>query len=131
MTAAVIDASAAVEMPLNTPAGQALRNSIPAGAEEYVPEIFYAEVSGVLRRAEINGLITSDRAAVALDELLKAPVRRALVKPLLSEAWTMRSNVTVADALYVVLARHLGATLVTADVRLSKAPGLGVPVIVQ
>jgi hypothetical protein len=30
---------------------------------------------------------------------------------MLSEAWTLRDNVTVADALYVVLARHVGAEL--------------------
>ena len=37
---------------------------------------------------------------------------------------------TVADALYVALAEHLGATLVTADIRLAGAPSLGVPTIV-
>jgi predicted nucleic acid-binding protein len=35
----------------------------------------------------------------------------------------------VADALYVVLAERLGATLVTADKRLAGAPGLGVATI--
>ena len=42
---------------------------------------------------------------------------------------TKRGNLTVADALYVVLAEHLSAALVTADVKLANAPGLGVPTI--
>ena len=41
----------------------------------------------------------------------------------------MRSNMTVADALYVTLAGHLGAALVTADLNLVNAPGLAVTTI--
>jgi predicted nucleic acid-binding protein len=41
----------------------------------------------------------------------------------------MRHNVTVADALYGVIARRLGVPLVTGDVRLAKAPGLGVEML--
>lgn len=54
--------------------------------------------------------------------LERAVVRRAEVRPLLADAWTRRSNLTVADALYVVLAEHVGATLVTADERLARSP---------
>jgi len=41
----------------------------------------------------------------------------------------MRHNVTVADGLYVVLARRLRISMVTADRRLSRAPGLGVELL--
>jgi hypothetical protein len=44
------------------------------------------------------------------------------VATLLPEAWSLRHNLTVADALYVVLARHLDAVLVTADRRLASSP---------
>ncbi|MBN8713794.1 MAG: type II toxin-antitoxin system VapC family toxin [Xanthomonadales bacterium] len=44
--------------------------------------------------------------------------------------WALRANVTAYDAAYVILARLLGATLVTRDTRLAKAPGLGIPVVV-
>jgi len=37
--------------------------------------------------------------------------------------------VTVADSLYVVMARHLGADLVTTDLKLANSPTLGVPTI--
>ena len=36
----------------------------------------------------------------------------------------MRSNLSTYDAGYVALAEHIGATLVTADARLARAPGV-------
>jgi predicted nucleic acid-binding protein len=122
LTPVVIDSSAAVEILLRTPSGTALEAAVPRGAVEWAAEIYFSEVAGVLRRAEINDLITAERAAVAVDLLLAAPVNRVQVKPLLSEAWTMRQH-TVPDAIYVALARHLRAPLVTADLRLARAPG--------
>lgn len=130
MTPLVLDASAGVELLLNTSAGRALREKLPTPAVEWAPEIYFAEVAGTLRRAELTGRLSSTRTSVALDRLLAAPTRRVQVKPLLSEAWTLRHNITVTDALYVVLARHLDATLVTADVNLANAPGLDVTVLV-
>ncbi len=115
---------------MNTSAGQGLRQKLPAPAVEWVPEIYFAEVGATLRRAELTERISPVRASVALDRLLAAPTRRVQVKPLLSEAWTLRHNITVTDALYVVLTRHLGATLVTADLNLANAPGLDVEVLV-
>ena len=67
--------------------------------------------------------------AQAVDDLMDSPVRRFSTLPLLAEAWTLRANVTAADALYVVLARILRCPLVTADRKLSGAPRLGVPLI--
>lgn len=80
-------------------------------------------------RAELNGKMSAARTAVALNRLLATPMRRVQVRPLVAEGWALRHNVIVADALYVVLARHLDAPLVTADMALAAAPGLGVPVI--
>jgi len=56
----------------------------------------------------------------------RAPFRRDPIPPLLAEAWELRHNVTQRDALYVVLARRLGAALWTADGRLARAPDLGI-----
>ena len=128
-TPVVLDASAGVEMLLATAVGEALDRLLPADAVEWVPEVYFAEVAGVVRRSELAGLITSERAAAALDRLISTPVERVQVLPLLSEAWTLRRNLTVNDALYVVLARHLQAPLVTGDLKLAAAPGLGVEVI--
>ena len=60
--------------------------------------------------------------------LARAPVRRFPLPPLLLGAWALRANVALRDALYVALARRLGATLVTGDARLARAPEMGVAV---
>ncbi len=78
---------------------------------------------------ELSGAVSEDRSALALRRLLTLRATRLQIKPLLGEAWMLRHNLTVADALYVVLARRLGAPLVTADQRLAASPGLGVTVL--
>lgn len=127
--AVVLDASAAVEILLGTNKGAALRAAFPPQAIEWVPEVFFVEVAAVLRRAELGGHITAARAMAALSRLLVAPFQRAQVKPLLREAWSLRHNVIVPDALYVVLARHLRAPLITADIKLATAPNLGITIL--
>jgi predicted nucleic acid-binding protein len=129
LTPVVLDASAGVELALKTPVGRRLDAQMPGDATIWVPEHFYAESSAVLRRLELNQHTAPARAQVALTHLISTPTRQVAVKPLLVEAWTLRHNLTIADALYVVLARHLDGSLVTADRRLANAPGLPVRTI--
>lgn len=65
-----------------------------------------------------------------LAQLVRLPLRRVGVRSLLDEAWTLRQNLRIADAIYVVLALHLGAELVTRDSRLANAPGTNVPMVI-
>lgn len=122
----MLDASAGVEMLLRTPVGRRLRARLPANAETWVPELYFAEVAGVLRRAERAGTHDPARVRLALDRLLGAPLRRVQVRALLADAWFRRNNLTIADGVYVALADHLGAPLVTTDLHLANAPGLPV-----
>ena len=43
------------------------------------------------------------------------------IRGVFADAWTYRSSFTFADVLYVSLARHLGASLLTDDTRLVNA----------
>ncbi|MBS1836692.1 MAG: type II toxin-antitoxin system VapC family toxin [Actinobacteria bacterium] len=129
MTDLVLDASASVDLLLDTATGRRLQPLLPTGAHWWVPEHFFAEVAGALRRAELRGGVLSARAAQAMTSLSTAPLRRVQVRPLLADAWSKRANLTIADALYVVLAEHLDATLVTTDINLSNAPTLRVATI--
>jgi len=129
LTAIVLDACAGVEIALQTPIGRKLQAKIPAGCTTWVPEHYFAEATGVLRRDELNGLRTAAKIQVALDRLLGAPVRRVSVRPLISEAWLLRHNMTIADGLYIVAAKHLGADLVTTDLKLANSPTLPVSTI--
>lgn len=100
------------------------------GSTIAVPAHFDAEVFSALGRLCRAGEVDEERVEIGLDLLVRAPLVRYPIAPLLREAWMLRHNLTLRDGLYVALARRLEATLVTADSRLAQAPGLRVPVIV-
>jgi len=52
------------------------------------------------------------------------PILTYPTTPLLLRSWQLRSNLTSYDACYVALAEALSCTLLTADERLSRAPGI-------
>jgi len=64
------------------------------------------------------------RPARALADLALLPLRRVGHVALLDRIWELRDDVTVYDGAYVALAELASATLVTADARLSRAPGV-------
>jgi predicted nucleic acid-binding protein len=124
----VIDASALVDLVVQSERAPAVAQAV--GATDMVaPDVVNPEVLSILRRLERTGRLGSRQAVQAVDDLMDAPVRRFSTLPLLAEAWTLRANVSAADACYVVLARILRCPLITADQKLSRAPGLGVPLI--
>jgi predicted nucleic acid-binding protein len=127
MSAVVLDASAAVELLLRTAAGgraeAALRTRRVA-----VPAHFDAEVLSALGRLARAGELADRFVEPILSSLARAPFVRYALQPLLGAAWGLRHNLALRDALYVTLARRLGALLVTADARLAEAPGLGIAV---
>lgn len=118
----VLDASAGVEILLDTPIGRSLADDIPTGATWWVPDHYFVEVASALRRAEYRQVIPAAQAVNCFGRLQGATaLRRAQIRPLLPEAWRKRRYLTIGDALYVVLAEYLGATLVTADLKLANA----------
>lgn len=129
MTVLVLDASASVDLLLDTATGRALQPLLPPQVQWWVPEHFFAEVSGTLRRLELHGEIPPGQAAVAFAELCATPLATARTRPMLGDAWRRRGHLTIADGLYVVLAEHLNATLVTTDMKLARSPGLTVATI--
>jgi predicted nucleic acid-binding protein len=125
----ILDASAGVEIAMRSLSGRRLLNVlVGAGSPAVAPEHFLVEAAGVLRRLEGNGSITGERAHTALSRL-STLVDTAEVGPLLEEAWGLRANLTIADAVYVVLARRMNAPLVTLDGRLAGAPNLGIRIL--
>jgi predicted nucleic acid-binding protein len=124
----VIDASALFELVIQSDRAPAVVQAV--GATDMVaPDVVNPEVLAILRRLERTGSLPAREAVQAVDDLMDAPVRRFSTLPLLAEAWMLPANVSAADACYVVLARILRCPLVTADRKLSRAPGLGVPLI--
>ncbi len=129
-TPVVLEASAGVEILLLTPTGRRLLGKLPQDTEEWVPELYSAEVAAVLARDAIHARYSVARIEAARRRLLTAPLRRVEVRPLLREASSMRQNLTVAASVYVASARNLGVPLVTTDLRLAATPGLGVSTVV-
>ena len=94
-----------------------------------MPEHYFLETAAAIRRAELKGVVTTVAAQAAVGRFETARVHRAQLLPLLPAAWTRRGHLTIGDALYVVLAEELGATLVTGDLKLAGSPGLAVGTI--
>ncbi len=88
------------------------------------PELIDLEVASVFRRLMQADHLPARRAEMAMSDLRALPLRRVSHRILLARCWTLIDNLTVYDASYVALAEQLGAVLVTADNRLSKAPGV-------
>lgn len=124
----VLDASAAVELLLKTRAGRRARQAL-SGEIVAAPAHLDAEVLSALVRLVRGGTIEEALVPPALRALARAPIERVPIAPLLAGAWSLRANVSSRDALYVVLARRLDAALVTADARLSRAPGLEIGLV--
>lgn len=94
------------------------------GQSLVAPELIDLEVASVLRRLLLAGRLPARRGDLALVDLGDLPLRRAPHRPLLARCWDLKDNVTVYDAAYIALAEALEVVLVTADVRLSRAPGV-------
>ena len=122
----VVDASAALSALLN--AGPARR--VLAEEQLHVPHLIDSEVAIGLRRMVIAGEMGVAAAWTALDTWRRLGVTRYPVFSLLDRVWELRDNVSVYDASYVALAERLDCTLLTADGRLARSPGIRCPITV-
>lgn len=126
----VLDASALVELLLETPTGRAVAARIADPAEGlHVPHLADVEVTQALRRYVREREIDAEDAAIALDDLRALDLQRHAHEPLLDRVWELRDNLTAYDAVYVALADVLDGVLLTCDRRLSRAPGLSSRVV--
>jgi predicted nucleic acid-binding protein len=122
----VVDASTAVAGRLNDwPARRSL------GAEQgHVPNMIETEVANVLRRRVLGRQIGESEGWAALNTWRHLAATRYAVHTLLGRIWQLRANLSAYDAGYVALAESLDCSLVTADLRLTRAPGIRCPVTV-
>ena len=104
--------------------GRVARQRMLAAPDLAAPDLVDVETVSVLRRRWLAGALTDRRFAQAVDDLADLSLLRIPTLPLMRRAFGLRANVTAYDAAYVALAEHLGAVLVTADLRLTRAPGI-------
>lgn len=125
----VLDASAAIDWLLQTPAGQRIEQRIYSRHESlHAPHLLDLEVGQVLRRLAREGAVPAHRADQAIEDLLDLRIARYPHFLLLPRIWQLRHNLSAYDAAYVALAENLGARLLTRDARLASASGLTVPI---
>lgn len=120
----VVDASAAIEALLRTPAAEAVAARL-FGADEtlHAPHLIDVEVAHVLRRYAVSRAIEPTRCETALLDWADFPLRRHPHDFLLVRIWELRGHLTAYDAAYVALAEILDAPLVTRDRRLAAVTG--------
>ncbi len=120
----VLDASAAVDLLLRLGAVARIEaRLLRSGETLHAPYLFDVEVLQALRRRALRRELTGHRADEALEDFAALDVVRYPHLPLIERIWTLRSNVSVFDAAYLALAEALDAPVVTADVKLARAPG--------
>lgn len=122
----VLDASAALSALLNVgPARRAL-----ASEQLHAPHLIDSEVANGLRRRVTAQQLGADAGWTALDAFRRLGMTRYPVFSLLDRVWELRDNLSAYDASYVALAELLDCNLLTADARLSRAPGIRCPITV-
>ncbi len=120
----VLDASAVLELLLNTEGGALVSERIADPAESlHAPHLLAVEVTQVLRRYVATQSITSELARAALDDLTALDIDRYAHEPFLDRVWELRDNLTAYDAVYLALAEVLECPLLTFDSRLAASPG--------
>lgn len=116
----VVDASVVAEVLLGTERGRA---AIPLIGDHALvaPQLIAAEVVSVLRGWSLGGHLSEGRALLALEEFRELSIEQIDMTELMPDVFALRHNFSAYDAMYVVLARKLGMTLLTLDARLATA----------
>jgi predicted nucleic acid-binding protein len=116
----VIDASAVLEILRQSQEGLDIESRVD-GCELHAPHIIDLEVLQTLRRWENQGTMTKVAARAALEVFQAMLILRYPHTNMVNSIWALRHNLTAYDASYLVLARSLGAELITTDGGLRKA----------
>lgn len=120
----VVDASVGVASLLAD--GESRR--VLSSEQLHSPHLVDAEVASSLRRRVAAEHVAAEDAGRALQVWARLGMTRYPISGMLDRIWELRDNVSPYDACYVALAEALDCALVTADGRLSRAPGVRCPI---
>jgi predicted nucleic acid-binding protein len=103
--------------------GRRARSELRAAGDLAAPDLVDVETTAVLRKRWLAGDLSDQRFATAVQDLEDLDLDRYPTLPLMRRAYELRANVSSYDAAYVALAEVLGCEVLTADRKLSNAPG--------
>jgi len=119
----VVDASVVVAALADEgPEGQWAAGVI-ASPSVIAPHLLPVEVTQILRRLVHAGTVSTDVAALALEDLTELAIPLHEFGPHVDRVWELRDTVTAYDGWYVALAEAFDVPLTTLDRRLAKAAG--------
>lgn len=127
----VTDASAIVELVLNTPRAATVRDALSGATAAHAPELVEPETLAAVRRWLARGWISREAAERAVGEIGELALVHHGHAALRTRIWALRDRCSPYDACYLALAEALDAPLLTADVRLARAADGLVPVVVS
>jgi predicted nucleic acid-binding protein len=117
----VLDTSALVDYLVGTGVAGQVSELFEQQAPLAAPDVLVFEVLAVLRRQNLTGALSSNRAAGAVEDLGSSAIELFGSITLRGRVWELRNNFTAADALFVALAEDLDEPLATKDSSLALA----------
>lgn len=119
----VVDASVIVGLlvPVDPSRSDRLLGWLTSDDELWAPDLLWWEVGNVLRKLAAAGHLPGDRAGELVGLATDLPIVPVGAGPLLAGAWELGGSMSMYDAAYAALARHLDAPLLTLDQRLAAA----------
>ena len=117
----VLNASAAVELLMQSSAGVALARALRPESVVHAPDLIDLEIASVLRRKCAHRELKELRAEQMLQDFAELRLLRHRHKPYLTRIWEMRTNYTAYDPCYLALTEAIAATLLTTDGVLANA----------
>lgn len=111
--------------------GRRARDQLRAAGELAAPDlvdVVDVETIAALRKRWLAGGLSDQRFATAIGDLEEIELDRYPALLLMRRAYELRANVSAYNATYVALAETLACELLTADRKLSNAPGPRCPI---
>lgn len=121
---AVVDASAIIALLIGPESGGDEIAARLTGSQLAAPAHLPVEVVNVLRRRLNSNLLSKTEARLALDGFASLQIQLWPFETYADRVWELGPNLTAYDAAYVALAELLETSLITGDVRLTRAPGI-------
>jgi predicted nucleic acid-binding protein len=119
----VVDASVIVTLLIAPgPVGDAIATRM-ASSGLHAPAHLPVDVTNLLRRRRNAGTLSDAEATLALQGLWSLSIELWPQEVITARTWELGRNFSSYDAAYVAVAERVGGPLLTADVRLSRAPG--------